>query len=224
MILSDLQECKKLLDIDPENTSEDVKLSIYLECATNWVETFLNRKLTRKERTEYYKGTGTQKLLLRVRPVFLPLSVYVDTQNGNWGQSSDSFASTTLLTYGSDYVLQVDDENGDRSQCGILIRLKGYWPKPYARVTGLLSPFINFDPGSVKVVYTAGYTIDTLPAAIRLACDSLVAAYRYVFPLGMVLDNESYEERSIRTHIEKARDYCFMVAKPLLLPYRNWNF
>lgn len=223
MILSDLQEAKKLLDIDPENTSEDVKLSLYLEYASNWIETFLNRKLLYKERTEYYKGTGTQKLLLRVRPVYLPMEVYVDTQDGYWGQSADSFPASTLLTYGSDYVLQIDDEN-NRSKCGILINIRGSWPKPYVRVPGLLSPFINFDPGSVKVVYTAGYTTDTLPGDIRLACDSVVAAYRYVFPLGMVLDNESYEERSIRTHIEKARDYCFMVAKPLLLPYRNWNF
>src|SRR6266404_3179211 len=100
MILSDLREVKAYLDIPPGNLSEDVKLSLFIEVASEWLQEVLNRQLTYAQRTEFYNGTGTQKLLLKSRPVFLtpPLQVYVD-EGGYWGSVTGSFdPNLTLLT------------------------------------------------------------------------------------------------------------------------------
>lgn len=226
MLLTDLREVKTLLETDLENTGEDKRLLLLIEMASNWIQEYLGRyDLEKKERTEYYKGTGTPYLLLRYRPVFTTpaLQVYVD-QQGYFGAASGAFdSSTSLLTYGSDYTLQIDQPDGT-SRSAKLIRINSFWPRPYARQPGLLSPFLTSDTGSVKVVYTAGYTVDTLPPVIRSACTTLTASMRYLYPLGLPLSSESYEDRSISTYIEKSKEYLFSQVKPFLFSYRNWSW
>lgn len=211
--------------MDPAQTSEDAKLLLYAEWATNIINTYLNRAadgIDYKTRTQYYRGSGTQKLLLRNRPVFRAppspfstMSVIVDN-GGYYGTATDAFTNDAL-TYGVDYTLQVDQDDGS-SRSGILIRLNNYWNKPQVRQQGLLSPFIGHDTGSIKIVYTAGYTLDTLPAAFRMAVAVVITQLKILFPLGMWLTGESYEERSISyTPI-----YWYMFLDGILGPYRNW--
>lgn len=224
-LLSDLITLKTILEIDPRNTQEDTKLLFLLEYASDWIEEYLDRKgrLFLKTRTEYYNGTGTPNLLLRSRPVYTDgLAVYVDTQGGNYGEGSNSFPATSLLTYGSDYVLRIDEENGT-SRCGILQKIRSYWPKPFARAPGVLSPFLTTDSGSVKVVYQGGYTIDGLPSTLRMACNTLAAKLRYFFPVAMDLSSESYEDRSISIG-NKEKDYLMSTVKDMIFPYRSWSW
>lgn len=195
---------------------------------TSWIEEWLGRSLAYKTRTEYYKGTGTIKLLLRARPVFpvpsdgsTPLTVYVD-QNGAFGAASGSFASTTMLTYGTDYCLDIDrDDGGSRS--GILYRIGAAWFKPTYRESPYLYPYLGPDMGSIKIVYTAGFTYDTLPAIVREACNLGVARLRYVWPLGLPLSSESYEERSISV-LGDVKNYLHSLMKEQLIYLRNWKF
>lgn len=225
MILSDLVEARKIFEIDPNDTSEDAKLSLFLTIASDWISDFLDRPgLFYQQRTEYYRGTGTQKLLLRSRPVYTTdLAVYQDTR-AFYGSADGAFASSSaLLTYGQDYCLQID-EGTTRSRCGILLRINNYWPRPFARAYPFLSPFVSDDMGSIRVTYYGGYTIDELPSGIRMGCNAILAGLRYVFPLGMLLSSESFEERSIKVEIEKNRDYLFSLAKPFLVTMRNWTF
>lgn len=37
MILSDLVEARKIFEIDPNDTSEDAKLSLFLTIASDWI-------------------------------------------------------------------------------------------------------------------------------------------------------------------------------------------
>ena len=223
MLYTDLRELKRVLEIDPANTAEDVRLNLWIEQASNLIEEFLGRPgMEYKERTEYYAGTATQKLLLRSRPVFATPVIKVYEDNGGYyGTVSGSFAETTALTYGTDFALIIDQDNGT-SRSGMLLMIDSLWEQPQVRETGFLSPYIGEAFGNYKIVYTAGYTIDTLPAAFRFACNLLVARFRYLMPLGMALGSESYEERSIS--VLHDRDYLMGLIRPFLYPYRNWKW
>lgn len=238
--MTDLRELKSVLDIPSGDTSEDKNLLFFIEQASQWISELLNRDFTFKTRTQYYQGTGTQKLLLRNRPVYPnPAPPYSSIQiiydeNGFFGTASGSFGYTSgggqggsdgtayTLVYGQDYALQIDQDDGG-SRSAILWRLNDYWLKPLVRQTGLLSPFVGPDPGSYQVTYTGGFTVDTLPPVFRQACNLLVAKMRYVFPLGIELGNESYEERSIGTLAEK-KNYMLGLVMPMLISYRNWKW
>lgn len=224
MLFSDLNEAKAILEIDPCNKAEDKKLTFILEWVSSLIEEILNRpNMSKKERTEYYQGTGSQKLLLRSRPVFTTPDIQLWLhEGGHYGSTSDAFGTGTLLTYGSDYFLKIDQEDGT-SRSGILFRLNNFWPKPSIRQGGYLSPFVWEDTGSIKVTYTAGYTVDSLPTVFRMACNLLIARMRYILPLGLELSSEHYEERSIAI-LGNQRRYLTSLVASMLLPYRNWKF
>lgn len=245
MIL-DLEELKVNLEIDPANTAEDRKLLFFIEYATAWIEEYLDRPgLFSSLRTEYYKGTGTQKLQLRSRPVSasyfdIPsnstkyIQVYVD-ESGYYGSPTGAFnATTSALTYGVDFGLQFDNSssispNANVSRSGILFRIGNLWPRPTVRSNGLLSPFIGEDFGSIKVVYLGGYTMDSLPPQLRLAIITMVARMRSLLPTGLVAAGESYEERAIQYAdpygtVKGAKSYIMSLAASLLFGYRNWKF
>lgn len=223
MLWSDLLEIKVLLGLDPGNTAQDSKLLILNTVVGEWLGEWLNRPgFDLKARTEYYDGTGTQNLLLRSRPVYTTptVQVFADS-NGNWGSTSGSFdTATTELVYGDDFALRLDPGEEGRSRSGILVRLNAYWDKPSVRQRGLLSPFIGQANGNVKVVYTAGYTVDSLPAQLRMAANLLVARLNYVWPLGVELGSESYEERSLSI-ITSQKSALFVLVKPMIWSFRN---
>lgn len=228
MLWTDLLELKAILEIHPLDKSEDKKLNFFNEWSSEWLEQVIGRDLTLKSRTQFYGGQGTQKILLRNRPVFPniglsdEIQVFLD-ESGNFGSTSGSFdPGTTELLYGDDFALDLDQDDGS-SRSAILWRLGDLWPRPAVRQRGLLSPFLGPSIGNVKVVYTAGYTADTLPAQLRLACNLLVARLRYIFPLGMELGGEGYEERSINLVAERD-DYILSMVKPMVLQYRNWTW
>lgn len=224
MQISDIRELKKYLDIDPADTAQDTKLTLMLEHAADLIAEFISRPgLFKKERTEYYAGTGTQKLCLRSRPVFTSPTILVyEDLGGYFGSVTGSFDTTnTALTYGTDFALMLDQEDGT-SRSGILVKIDSFWEQPNAREVGFLSPYIAEAFGNYKVIYTAGYSYDTLPSNLRLACNLLVARLKYLFPLGMQMGSESYEERAISFAVDK--DYMLGLVRPLIYPYRNWKW
>ena len=222
VLLGDLREVKALLQILPNDTRKDVVLTFLIEMASAWIEELLGRTgfLDQKSRTEYYAGTGTQRLLLRARPV-LPsptIVVYVDDEGGFYGSKSGSFSSGTTQTYGDDFCLDIDSDDGT-SRSGILVRINSFWPKPAVRQVGYLSPFIGSGFGNIKITYTGGYTVANLPSQLRMACNILVAKLDNLFPLGMVLTSESYEERHIAYYPHKKP--LLDLIKPMLTPFMN---
>lgn len=235
MLYSDLREVKGVLEIDSQNNIEDKRLLWWIEQLSGWLEdNIFHRDLSYKIRTEYYSGTGTQALLLKHRPVYpaaapgfassLPfqaLTVNVDDA-GYFGSSGGAFSGTDMV-YGQDYCLRIDQTDGS-SRSAVLIRIENYWNRPSVRQVGLLTPFLSdVGIGNIKVTYTAGYTVNTLPAQVRMALDQLVAATRYLFPLGVFLASESYEDRAISL-LNERRDALFAAAKPLVHSLRNWTF
>ena len=176
-----------------------------------------------KARTEYYNGTGGLKLLLRHRPVFTTPTIVVHLDSGAYyGSVTGSFAGTSALTYGTDFSLKIDQEDGT-SRSGILIRINEFWPKPQSRQAGFLSPFLGESFGNIRITYTAGFTVDMLPAQIRAACNLLIARMRAILPVGMEIGSESYEERSLGL-ITQQKNYLTSLIRPMIWPYRNWYF
>jgi len=232
MLFGDLREIKSVLQIHPLDTSEDKTLNFYLEWASGWLEEQTNRQFAYKTRTQLYKGTNSRKMTLRCRPAFPnPVSPYSALQiiydpMGYFGSAAGSFGggnpSSVTFTYGVDYCLQIDQDDGG-SRCGILWGINRYWEKPQIREQGYLFPFVSDDPGSYQVTYTAGYTVDTLPSPLRAACNLLASAYRYVFPLGMAIGSDSYQERSIGV-IHDKKDYLTALMKPHIQSFTNFKW
>lgn len=225
MLYEDLRELKSLFEIDPENTAEDKALLIYNQWMTSVVEEVCGRKFTYGLYTEYYKGTGSLKLVLKKRPVYVspsPPLVYID-QGGFFGSASGAFTGqNTQLFYGSDFCMDIDqDDNTSRS--GILYRIGDFWQKIPYRQEGYLFPFVGPDLGSYKIVYYGGFTVSQLPGAFRLACAELVAGIRYLFPTGLPTTAENYEDRAISLSPSQY-DYLLSLARPRLSTYRNWYF
>lgn len=218
-----MREVKALLEIDPENTSQDKLLTFFAEYATSWIEEWCGRDFSYKARTQYYDGTGTPFINLRNRPV-MPSptpAVRVDAA-GAFGAASGAFDSTTALVYGEDFTVRWDQDDGS-SRSGTLIRLRGVWDRTYQRSPGWLAPYATGGQGTVKVTYTAGYTTDTLPASLRYGCNLLVAKMRTVWPLGMEVGSESYEERSV-SYLAEKKGYLMSLAAPHLFGFRNWKW
>lgn len=197
-----------------------------LGIASNLIEEFLGvgDGLEFKARTEYYPGSGTQQLLLRHRPVISSTAprVFVDSA-GYFGSASGAFdAATTELTYGTDFALKIDQSDGT-SRSGILIRINDLWKKPQIRQVGYLSPFVGPAFGNVKVIYSAGYTTDGLPAAIRNACHFLTTRLIYLMPVGHELTGEGYEEKSL-SFVTNERSRLMQLVAPMLMNYKNWRW
>jgi len=221
--LTDVNECKVFLQIDPADTSEDLRLGFFIEMASAWIEESLNRvgQINYQSRTQYYKGSGTPKLLLRARPVFTSPTIQAWKDSGAWyGSVTDSFSSSNALTYGTDFALEIDQDDGS-SRSGILLRINDYWPKRGLRQTGYLSPFVGESFGIIKIIYTAGYTQDTLPAPLRLACNTLVAELKQLFPLGFLLAGENYEERGVTYQLPQKKPLLSMI-EPMICGFRNY--
>ncbi len=224
--LVDLAEVKSILEIDPDDTEEDKKLLFLIEMASDWIEELLDRKglMFYKSRTQYYSGTGTQSLLLNARPVFNPTTIIVKATETGWYGSNNAFTTATPLTYGSDFCLKLDSEDGLYSKSGILLRLGSYWLKPWVRTWGLLAPFAGDGLGNIQVTYSGGYTIDTLPSALRMAMSFIVGRLRYTLPIAMETTSDGYADRSIGISPSQ-KDYLLGMVKPMIMPfYKNWSF
>ena len=223
MLFSDISQIKKLLEIDSCEKEEDVRLLFYAEWASKWIEERLNRPdMGYQQRTEYYDGRGTQKLLLRSRPVYAdPVIMVFEDLFGNFGSTSGAFDSgVTLLTYGTDFCLQIDQKDGT-SRSGILFRINGLWPLIRRRQGGYLSPYFDKAIGAIKVVYYAGYTVDNCPSMLRMACSTLIAKMRGFFPLGLEVGSEHYKDRSL-SYLLSNKDYLLSTVEGMLAGYHSW--
>lgn len=215
-----------MLEIGSTDVSQDLRLNFLIEQTSSLIEEFLDRpKLTRQSRTEYLDGSGTQKLLLTHRPVYVTptIEVYVD-ESGHFGAPDDAFAAASALTWGDDFFLALDREDNTKSRSGILVRMNAVWPKPPKRQRGWLSPFSGQGHGTIKVVYDGGLTVDDLPAMIRMAANIIIARLNHMFPIGMFTTSESYEERSISFQVLDKDKLLGDPVRGMLMAHRNWSF
>lgn len=85
-----------------------------------------------------------------VESVHVDLSAFAD-------QGDDDYSASTELVAGTDYYLETDNDAGDVSRSGFLVRTGDNWPSI---------------PGSIRVVFNSGFTDEQLAAehyALRFA-------------------------------------------------------
>lgn len=138
--------------------SMDNLLERYINAASQMVSKYCNRLFIKDTYSEFYKGNGRQKLILRQYPVNQITSIKVDS---------------AAFTAGTDYVTS-DQSYLDQ---GIVFRNLGWtW---YGYLTGLVGePTAPVD--NIEVVYSAGYTLSleaskTLPWDLEDAVINIVA-------------------------------------------------
>lgn len=138
--------------------------------------------------TEFYPGTGSRELLLRHPPVRSITSVYEDS-GAYYGEASGAFASTSLLTAGTDYCLARDNAaENEVSRSGVLLRIGGYWPRSIVRGEGMLAASAAPGLGNIKVTYLTGWAPipDDLSAACHLMVSQSVVAAKVGGPVGSI--------------------------------------
>jgi hypothetical protein len=170
--------------------------------------------------TEFYQGTGTNQLVLRRRPVTAVASVYVD-DSAYFGFASGAFGSSTLLTSGEDFALDITADSFSRS--GILYRIGSVWPALRIRNGSELIGGEVPGLGNIKVTYTAGYssTPDDLKlAGILLARVIMLSSSNG----GQMVASESleYYSYSLKGNADAANDMHSVQA--IVNGYREFNW
>lgn len=171
--------------------------------------------------TEYYSGDGTDKLILRQRPVQAVGSVYVDA-DGYFGEGEDAFPASTLLTAGSDYCLVRDQHTAaaEKSKVGMLLRIGGVWPDITRHARGLLSGERVSGRGNIKVTSTVGWA--NVPEPTQMAVHMLVGMMRATQGLGGAVRSLSldYFSYTLATAAETKDDV--LTVKRLLGVGKEW--
>lgn len=152
-----LSTIKTQLGLGADN-SFDAELSGLLMAVEASIARFLGFDPSPATTTEFYDGNGTPYLPLRRTPVQTVSSVYLDETAVF--SSTGAFASSTLLTLGTDYTVAIDAFGN-----GQIVRTRSIWPLRYERQTGRLSPLLHENPGCIKVTYTAGEINPIIAAA-----------------------------------------------------------
>lgn len=202
MALTTVAKIKTHLGIT--GSDEDAYLTQLLAGVEPAVLRYLNRRAIESATvTEYFHGHGRSTVVLNRRPVTAVASVN-EQIDGYAGQASGAFGSETLLTAGEDY--WVDNLEQSEGNPAMLMRVGKLWPNA---------------PGSVKVVYTAGYT--TVPLDIELAVHLLCGVIRSAGDKSMPLQSENLGSYSYQllTGGKGASSADLMQVQSLLGPFRE---
>ncbi len=128
------------------------------------------------------------------------LAVWLDTGGfAGWGVNQP-FSAQTQLFPGLDYYLDIDSADGS-SKSGIVRRIGGgvvggpmswpwAWDQRRGSLTAPLPPVWNSYYGNVKVMMTAGYYPNNVPADLTFATLVLVAWLRAQTPVGIAVDTD----------------------------------
>lgn len=206
MAITTVAEYKQLMQIT--GTADDAMISAALDNATAIIEQNATSLLfTSQTITEYYSGCGRSTLVLRSRPVTSITSIYYDT-TGYFGSAS-GFGSSTLLTSGTDYALELSEPGFSLS--GIVHRIGGVWGDSRVKVGSDLVGYTVPGIGNIKVTYTAGYdgTTWTIPSNIKLLNNLLARQIIRIAPTaGAPISSESFEYYSYSLKQESPADYA----------------
>jgi hypothetical protein len=158
------------------------------------VKTYTKWELEQNSVIEYYDGTGKLELTLR-NPYVISIQNLWEDDQGNYGATSGSFASTSLLTSGTDYALVL--ENGI-SRNGMVRRIQnsflwwpGLWAPGYQQASGGLAwqygAYWNPGQGNIKVQYTYGFPSATPVSTLAWASGVLTVttSVAHGFNVGM---------------------------------------
>lgn len=206
MAIVTVAEYKAMLQIS--GTAEDAVIESAIEKAEAIISNASRFLYSSQPKTEYYSGSGLTTLVLRYRPVTAIASIHVD-DGGYYGSASGAFASSTLLTDGVDYALDI--ESASLSNTGIVHRIGGVWPSLQKKYGSDLVGANLAGRGNIKVTYTAGFdgSTNAVPADHKLLAILLSRQIvKTVANAGMDFSSESFEYYSYSLKNESPGDYA----------------
>lgn len=144
----------------PEPT--EAWLNVWIPLIETQVEQYCNRKLGFESNiVEWFDPSDDGFLILDQRPVHRIVEVRRDAVGG-YGQIPNSFGTSSIMTAGQDYFLQIDGRGPTAgiSDTGILWRANGQsWGYRRMWQGGLLAAAKERVQGTIKVTYDGGYKI-----------------------------------------------------------------
>ncbi len=196
MALTSRTAVKALLNIAAADTTLDAWIDALLPAADVIIKSYLGRDLESQSYTEFYTGDNKNYFVLHQFPVTALTTLHFDP-DGLFGKNPvSSFPTETLLTEGTDYVLDWKNSGtGQVSNTGIVWRVNDVWPHWKRDIRpGTLAWVYQEARGNIKVTYTAGYT--TIPADIQLVVAMLVSEEMKNLPKGGPLLKEEIGDYS----------------------------
>lgn len=100
MALASLSDVKQQLDIPSSDIKQDSRLTLYINAATQAIETYCGRDFEVTTATEYHDGDLSNSILSRQWPINSITELWVDPTRG--------FTTTSYLLDATDYVIQGD--------------------------------------------------------------------------------------------------------------------
>lgn len=149
------------------------------------------------------------------------IAVWVDAQAyGGWGAGSlpgGAFAPGTQLVEGQGYWLQYDMGPGTPCTDGIVHAINCAWLRWPQWVWGLITPQNGPPPGSIRAVYTAGYS--AVPPDVQAAAESMLAHMRLIGAFGRATTNMSDGRLSVGLSNEEKWGLLTPQVRSMLAPY-----
>lgn len=98
MALASLADVKQQLDIPTSDTKQDSRLTLYINAATQAIETYCGRSFDVATRTEYHDGDLSNAILSKQWPIISISELWVDPTR--------AFTDTTYQLTAPDYLIQ----------------------------------------------------------------------------------------------------------------------
>lgn len=150
MNLITLEELKQWLQIEKEDTSNDLILNIYIEGCTEMITGLIGRNIFAEDYVEKYAGTDTNSLVLKHFPVNDVKEIVYIVDNEIVGKVED-------------YEL--------KAKSGILYKDLAWWVEGGSR---LMSGNLTYPRRHIRVSYNAGY--DKVPGDLKLLALQLISS------------------------------------------------
>jgi hypothetical protein len=177
-------------------TVSDTDAKFYLpliSAAEATVRRFCGRNFSYGSYTEYMDSPTVGNLWARELPIHSITTLKYDARGG-FGQLTDSFDSTTLLTAGSDYFFRKDQPDGLGYGGEIFTTRPGGWSW-WGRQGRMVQPAGHLSlqaipvPGAFQLVYLAGYKL--VPGDLKFAVLQMVQQMSQRTERGVPLQSES---------------------------------
>lgn len=173
-----------------------------------------------KKVTQYYNGNNQSAFQLKHRPVRSVSALYFDA-DGYYGQGTDAFSSDDLLTAGTDYYLDIDQDDGT-SRSGMVWKASGTWYGRVRSYQGMLLGRTVDGTGNIKATYTPGFL--TIPYPVRAAVNRMAISVFAKRASSGTFKTESLDFYSYTRMTAEEEAHELDSVKSLVAPYKAWTF
>ncbi len=218
--LVNLSELVAHLRLTEAVSDEDAKFYLQLiNSAERCLQDLCGREFAYKERTEYFDAPIRGNIWARETPIVSITSIKYDGAGG-FGQLTDTFGATTLLTAGTDYYFR-KGRNGLGWTGEIFTSHHAGWGGGFSSgyTPGWLSMRQVATPGAFQVIYFGGFI--QIPGPIKTAIFEIVADRAKAAQHGVGMNSESGEQYSYSLGDWQSESMKLLSVQQVVSTYRR---